>query len=98
MHIHKAIASKQQSRAIVLYDPDGRVIHTHVMYAVNGGAIATPEQAEHRAFEIAKDLGRDVTNAKALHVDDPALLTSGRFAVDPDARQLKRIPVMPKPR
>jgi len=98
MHIHKAIASKQQSRAIVLYDPNGRVIHTHVMYALNGGAIATPEQAEKRAFEIAKDLGRDVANAKALHVDDPAILTSGRFAVDPDARQLKRIPVIAKPR
>jgi len=96
MHIHKAIASKQQSRAIVLYDPNGRVIHTHVMYALNGGAIASPEQAEKRAFEIAKDLGRDVTHAKALHVDDPAILTSGRFAVDPDARQLKRIPIMPK--
>jgi len=98
MQVHKAIASKQQSRAVVLYDPDGRVIHTHVMYALNGGMIATPEQAERRAFEIAKDLGRDVTNAKALHVDDPALLTSGRFVVDPDARQLKRVPVMPKPR
>ena len=98
MQIHKAIASKQQSRAIVLYDQDGRVIHAHVIYAVNGGQIATPEQAERRAFEIAKDLGRDVTNAKALHVDDPALLTSGRFVVDPDARQLKRVPVIAKPR
>lgn len=98
MQIHKAIASKQQSRAVVLYDQDGRVIHTHVIYAVNGGMIATPEQAERRAFEIAKDLGRDVTNAKALHVDDPALLTSGRFVVDPDARQLERVPVIAKPR
>jgi hypothetical protein len=98
MQIHTAIASKQQSRAIVLYDQDGRVIHTHVMYAVNGGMISTPEQAERRAFEIAKELGRDVTNAKALHADDPSILTSGRFSVDPDARQLKRIPVIQNPR
>jgi hypothetical protein len=98
MQIHKAIASKQQSRAVVIYGEDGRVIHTHVMYALNGGMIATPEAAERRAFEIAKDLGRDVTNAKALHVDDPVVLTSGRFTVDPDARQLKIVPVIAKPR
>ncbi|MEO6774153.1 MAG: hypothetical protein ABI467_14235 [Kofleriaceae bacterium] len=101
MQIHKAIASKQQSRAVVLYGDDGRVIHTHVMYAVNGGTIATPEQAERRAFEIAKDLGRDVATAKVLHVDDPSVLTSGRFVVDPDTRALRPIPrpipVMPKP-
>jgi hypothetical protein len=98
MQIHKAIASKQQSRAVVLYAEDGRIIHTHVMYALNGGMIATPESAEKRAFEVAKELGRDVANAKALHVDDATQLTSGRFVVDPDARQLKAVPVMPKPR
>lgn len=98
MQIHKAIASKQQSRAIVLYAEDGRIIHTHVMYSLNGAPIRSHEDAEKRAFEVASDLGRDVTNAKALHVDDPTMLTSGRFIVDPDRRELKPVPVMPKPR
>jgi hypothetical protein len=64
------------------------------MYALNGGMIATPEAAEKRAFEIARELGRDVEQAKALHVDDATQLTSGRFVVDPAARQLKAVPVM----
>jgi hypothetical protein len=98
MAITKAVASPQQSRAVVLYGDDGRIIHTHVIYAVNGGPIASTEDAEKRAFEVAKELGRDVANAKALHVDDATQLTSGRFVVDPDARQLKVVPVMPKPR
>jgi hypothetical protein len=94
MPISKAVASPQQSRAIVLYGNDGRIIHTHVIYAINGGPIATPEDAEKRAFEVAKDLGRPVDGAKALHVADPATLTSGRFVVVNG--QLEAIPIVGK--
>jgi hypothetical protein len=93
MAISKAIASSQQSRAVVLYSDDGRIIHTHVMYAVNGGPIASTEDAEKRAFEVAKDLGRPVDHAKALHVD-PAALTSGRFVVDIATGTLKAVPIV----
>jgi hypothetical protein len=93
MAITKAIASSQQSRAVVLYGDDGRIIHTHVMYAVNGGPIASTEDAEKRAFEVARDLGRPVDHAKALHVD-PATLTSGRFVVDVATATLRPVPIV----
>jgi hypothetical protein len=93
MAITKAVASPQQSRAVVLYGDDGRIIHTHVIYAVNGGPIASTEDAEKRAFEVAKDLGRPVDHAKALHVD-PTALTSGRFVVDVASGTLKTVPIV----
>ncbi len=96
MLITKAIASKQQSRAVVLYGADGRIIHTHVMYSLNGAPITSHEDAEKRAFEVARDLGRDVTAAKALHVDDAAMLTTGRFVVDLATRTLQPVPMMSK--
>ncbi|CAN5600464.1 hypothetical protein BH11MYX1_BH11MYX1_05810 [soil metagenome] len=96
MSISKAMASGQQSRAIVLYGDDGVIIHTHVIYALNGATITSLEDAEKRAFEIAKDLGRSVDHAKALHVEATDLL-SGRFVVDVQAGTLKRVPIMTKP-
>ncbi|HEY0252901.1 MAG TPA: hypothetical protein VGC41_15305 [Kofleriaceae bacterium] len=91
MPIAKAIANAQQSRAIVLYNEDGRIVHTHVMYALNGAMPITREDAEKRAFDVAKELGRDVANAKALYVEDPSTLTSGRFVVKND--QLVATPI-----
>lgn len=88
---HQTVA--QHSRAIVLYGDDGRIIHTHVIYAVNGGVIASAEEAEKRAFDAAKDLGRPVDGAKALHVD-PSTLTSGRFVVDVASGTLKAVPIV----
>lgn len=93
MAISKAVASSQQSRAVVLYGDDGRIIHTHVMYAVNGGTIASTEDAEKRAFEVARDLGRPVDHANALHVD-PSVLTTGRFVVDIASGTLKAVPIV----
>lgn len=91
MSITKAIANQQQRRAIVLYGEDGRIIHTHVMYCLNGAMPHTWDDAEKRAREVARDLGRDVEQAKALRVEDPAVLTSGRFVVKDD--QLMAVPV-----
>ncbi len=93
MPIAKAMASGQQSRAVVLYGDDGVIIHTHVIYALNGATITTPEDAEKRAFEVAKDLGRKVDDAKALHVEAREL-TSGRFVVRDGA--LTAMPIMKK--
>ncbi|MEO8845170.1 MAG: hypothetical protein ABI591_01835 [Kofleriaceae bacterium] len=91
MNITKAVASEQQRRAVVLYADDGHIIHTHVMYAVNGGVIATNAAAEKRAFEVARELGRPVDHAHALHVD-PAALVSGRFVVDVASGTLVAVP------
>jgi len=95
MPIAKAMASGQQSRAIVLYGEDGVIIHTHVIYALNGGTITSPVEAEKRAFEVAKDLGRAVDKARALHVE-AVTLQSGRFVVDVQAGTLKPVPIMMK--
>ncbi|MFT3693334.1 MAG: hypothetical protein QM831_09360 [Kofleriaceae bacterium] len=92
MTIARAIANNQQRRAVVLYGDDGRIIHTHVMYCLNGAMPHSWEDAEKRAMDVARDLGRDVDHAKALRIEDPSVLTSGRFVVKDGA--LTAVPVV----
>ncbi|MGA9566069.1 MAG: hypothetical protein WBS19_11145 [Candidatus Korobacteraceae bacterium] len=84
---------KHDVRTAVVYDPSGRVIHTHHVVTFAGGTAMDDDQIRARALKFAEDLaaGSSTTvpgKLETILVDGRALLPGTTYSVDTKRREL----------
>jgi len=77
---------------VVLYDPNGNIVHTHESVNVQGGTHPSRDVIERDALEQAANAGRDTTNLSILHVDPNSLKTDANYKVDTIKGVLVEVP------
>ncbi|KUJ37286.1 hypothetical protein ACZ90_70250 [Streptomyces albus subsp. albus] len=76
-------------RAYVVYDGErGTVVHLHRVLAYAGADETTVEQDRAQALEVARRVGHDTRDLRALHVQPADLEASARQRVDLETLRL----------
>ncbi len=76
-------------KCCVVYDSkDGTIRHVHRIITVEGAEETPEERVEARTLELSADLGIDRATVQTLRIDDSALESGVRYAVDIARRSL----------
>jgi hypothetical protein len=79
----------RSDKCCVLFDPaSGTIRHVHRVVTMEGADVTPERDVERRARTLAKDLGTDAANLKALLVDSESIKPGKPYAVDPKKRTL----------
>jgi|HubBroStandDraft_1064217.scaffolds.fasta_scaffold722137_1 protein-tyrosine-phosphatase len=84
-------------RICLLYDKtDGRIIHGHKVLSFSKTKL-TDKDIEARALALAKQLGKDISNVKALHVQEKDFDQSAVYKVDTKKGTLVKVEAPQRP-
>jgi hypothetical protein len=84
-------------RICLIYDKtDGRIIHGHKLLSLSKKKL-TDKEIESRALALTKQLGKDISNARALHVQEKDFDQSAVYKVDTKKGTLVKIETPQRP-
>jgi hypothetical protein len=76
-------------KCCVLFDPkDGTILHTHRIVTMDGAAETADHLVEERTRQLAKDLGLNIQQLEAIHVDEKTIQPEVIYKVDLSKRCL----------
>src|SRR5215467_9954693 len=78
---------------VIIYRPDGQIVHVHESVTLTGGHVATTAEVEQAAFAHAARNGHEVAQLKAKHVEAAALKPFMHYQIDPVSHELVEKPL-----